>query len=113
MKLKDDFIESKIEEIESLRKESENRLLNASIDKDDILETEAKMHEDRIAAQREQWQRRLADEEAKWKKKLEEENEKAEHSIRDVREKYEERLKGMQNEWATERKVWYLVIFCF
>lgn len=52
LKEKDNVLEMKIEEFENLRKESENRILNAKIDSDDFQQAELEKYEQQLAKQK-------------------------------------------------------------
>lgn len=62
LKEKDNLLDAKIEELELLRKEAENKIINAKIDNDDLVQAKVEEYEKRIAEMKSEFDQRLLEE---------------------------------------------------
>jgi len=111
LKEKDDLLDTKIEELVLQKKEAENQIMNLKIDNTDLMEAEAKAHEEALERVKEEYEARLEIERNKYEEFVLEERKKNENVVENEREKLETEFSEAKEHWAVQKKVFVLFLY--
>lgn len=108
---KDNLIESKTEELVKMKQEYENKILNERIDNKEMLEVEASKVEDKLRAQRAEFDKILKSQKSDYEKEIERIRKEREDSVEEQKVVCDQKMKEAEEKHKKEKKVRFLHFF--